>query len=363
MASAQMPAQEVGADSLINAFVPALGYNSDQGFVVGALFARYDYRGHAEPFNRFLESSALISTKGYIELDVTYEQMNSLGTNIRSIADLFVHRYTRQSFFGVGNQTPFVKNRWKQDYYYFESVGVEANYTARKPLYKKEQAQFDILGGVGVEYLNPSSNGPETSFAQRMPNGAGGGWVNYLKTGFVWENRNREFDPRRGNRAEFGLRFSPSLVSSYALTTARLEFLQFIPVFEWLTVANRLELRHAAGDVPFWEMSMLGEEFSLRGYPYNRFIGNSSVAYSLELRAWVLKYPELFNLKFGGQLFTDTGRVFTPEDDFGDLFGGYHQTFGFGGAMSVINPDFILRGDIGFSEEMTRVYIGVGYAF
>lgn len=361
--SAQLMDHEVGADSLVSALVPALGYNSDQGFFAGALYARYNYKGDVQPFNNHLESSALFSTKGYIEVDARFEQTRSFGTDIRSVINTFFHRYTSQSYFGIGNDTPFTKSRWEEDYYYYESVGIEINYTARKPLYNNANSQFDVLGGIGTEYQTPSVNGPETSFAERMPNGSDGGWVNYLKTGFIWENRNREFDPRRGNRAEFEVRYSPAAISNYALTTMRLEFLQYIPLFDWLKAANRLELRHAAGDVPFWEMSMIGDEQSLRGYPFNRFLGNSSVAYSLELRSWILTYPELFNLKLGGQLFTDTGRVFTPENNFSDLFEGYKQTFGFGGAMSVINPDLILRGDIGFSEDMTRVYIGVGYAF
>nr|WP_240894711.1 BamA/TamA family outer membrane protein [Fodinibius halophilus] len=190
-----------------------------------------------------------------------------------------------------------------------------------------------------------------------------GGWVNNLNTGFVWENRDSEFDPTKGNRAELEVRFAPGIISEYSFTTARLELRQYFQLFNWITFANKLEARHAAGDVPFWELSTLGDAYTLRGYPLNRFKGNSSLAYTLELRTWLIEFPELYNLKFGGQLFTDTGRVFTGQDDINDLFEGYKQTIGFGGAMSVFTPDFILRGDIGFSEDVTRIYIGVGYLF
>jgi outer membrane protein assembly factor BamA len=118
-----------------------------------------------------------------------------------------------------------------------------------------------------------------------------------------------------------------------------------------------------AGNVPYWELSTLGGENNLRGYPLNRFYGKTSIAYSLELRAWFLRFPRLFGLKFGGQLFTDTGRVFTGSDDINDVFDGYKQTIGFGGAMSIFNPDFILRGEIGFSDEVSRIYVGIGYLF
>jgi hypothetical protein len=73
-------------------------------------------------------------------------------------------------------------------------------------------------------------------------------------------------------------------------------------------------------------------------------------------------FPE-YGLKLGVQLFTDAGRVFTGEDQTEDLFRDYKQTFGFGGAISLFSPDFICRGDIGFSDEVTRIYVGIGYAF
>jgi outer membrane protein assembly factor BamA len=179
----------------------------------------------------------------------------------------------------------------------------------------------------------------------------------------IWENRDSEFDPHRGNRAELDLRVAPELISSYGLMSARLELRQYFYLFNWLTIANRLETRHVTGNVPYWELSMLGGQDNLRGYPLNRFMGNSLLAYTLELRGWFLKFPELENLKFGGHLFTDTGRVFTGSDDLDDLFSGYKQTIGFGGTMSVFHPDLILRGEIGFSEDISRIYIGVGYLF
>jgi outer membrane protein assembly factor BamA len=202
-----------------------------------------------------------------------------------------------------------------------------------------------------------------SSIEPLTPTVCAGGWINYLIAVMIWENRDSEFDPHRGNRAELELRMAPELISSYGMASARLELRQYFYLFNWLTIANRLETRHAAGDVPYWELSAIGGENSLRGYPLNRFLGNSSIAYTLEVRGWFLKFPELENLKFGGHLFTDAGRVFTGSDDLDDLFNGYKQTVGFGGAMSVFHPDLILRGEIGFSEEVSRIYIGVGYLF
>jgi hypothetical protein len=353
----------VGPDSIAIAFVPAVSYSSNEGLVGGLIYNRLNYKGGVRPFKNYLQSTALVSTKGFVEVEGIYEQTRSFGRDIRSIYDVFFRRYTTDIFFGIGNQTSFSENLWENDYYYFETISFGLSYKARKPIYENDHAQLDIVAGAGTEYQVPYSKGAATSFAVNRPNGSEGGWVNYLNTGFIWENRDSEFDPHHGNRAELEMRFSPDLISTYALTSTRLELRQYFHLFHWLTIANRLEARHVTGDVPYWERSALGSDETLRGYPFNRFRGNTSIAYNLELRAWILKFPRLYGLKFGGHVFTDAGRVFTGSDDFNDLFEDYKQTIGFGGTMSIFNPDFILRGEIGFSEDVSRIYIGVGYLF
>ena len=358
-----MVGSEVGADSVSNALVPAFGYNSNEGFIGGVVYNRYDYRGNVRPFNNYLESSALVSTKAFIELEARYEQTRILGRRLRSVFNMFFYRYTSDVFFGIGNDTPFSTSRWEDEYYFYRSVSFGLDAKIRRPIYEGRGSQLDYQVGLGTEYHIPYVTQRPSSFSELTPNGSEGGWTNKLISGLVWENRNSEFDPTTGNRAELEITLAPKPISSYALTTARLEFRQYFQLFDWLTVANRLEARHVHGDVPYWEMSTLGGPYTLRGYPLNRFKGNSSIAYTMELRGWILKFPQVFNLKFGGQLFTDAGRVFTRQDDINDLFNSYKQTVGFGGAMSIFNPDFILRGEIGFSEDVSRIYIGVGYLF
>ncbi len=360
---AQMMASQVGPDSVSTALVPALGYSSNEGLLGGLIFSRYDYRGNQQPFNNLLETSAIATTKGFVEVNARYEQTRTFGRDIRSIADIYFYRYTQDQFFGIGNETTFTDDRWDNEYYFFRSIGFSLDYRIRKPIYEQGRKQLDLQIGAATEYHIPYISEAQSSFALQTPNGSDGGWVNNLNAGFIWENRDSEFDPHRGNRAQLELRAAPKWIGSYGLATARLELRQYFYLFDWLTVANRLEARHASGDTPYWEFSTLGDKNTLRGYPLNRFKGNTSLAYTLELRTWLLKFPRFYGLKFGGQLFTDAGRVFTETDDVNDLFEGYHQTVGFGGAMSIFNPDFILRGEIGFSEDVSRIYIGVGYMF
>lgn len=358
-----MATGQIGADSVKAAFVPVVGYNSNKGLVGGAIYSRYDYRGNTNPFNSYLKASALASTKGFLEVKGNYEKTESLGSNIRTKISGYANRYNTDLFFGIGNATSFSKSKWKNDYYFFKSESFGLKYELRKPVYNDGNSHFDIKAGLRSSYSIPYIKKQQSSFAQLMPNGSDGGWVNNLLTGFVWENRDSEFDPHHGNRIELDIRYSPKFISSYALGTVRLDLRQYFQLFNWLTVANKLEARHARGDIPYWERSTLGNKQTLRGYPLNRFKGNSMLTYSLELRGWFFQFYDFYGLKFGGHGFTDVGRVFTKQDGTKDLFRGYKQTIGLGADMSIFNPDFILRGEMGFSGDTSRIYIGIGYSF
>ncbi|MGK7370862.1 MAG: ShlB/FhaC/HecB family hemolysin secretion/activation protein [Candidatus Halalkalibacterium sp. M3_1C_030] len=354
--------QPAGSDSVQSALIPAAGYSSDVGLMGGVLYSRYDYSGNIRPFNNYMKSTAVISTKGFVKVEGLFEQTQTFGRNIRSSYQLFFNRLANNNFFGVGNNTTYNEQLWDNEYYYFESVSLSLDIAFRNPIYEDFDSRFDILAGLGTAYQIPYVRQPNSSFNRIMPNGSEGGFVNYLSAGFVWENRDNEFDPQTGNRAQLKIRYAPKYLSKYPLTTFRLDLRQYFYVFDFLTIANRLEARHAAGNVPYWQLSTLGDDYSLRGYPLNRFQGNSSISYNLELRSWMFTFPE-YALKIGVHLFTDAGRVFTKEDNISDLFNDYKQTFGFGGALSLFSPDFILRGEMGFSEDVKRIYVGIGYTF
>ncbi|GAA5522004.1 outer membrane protein assembly factor [Aliifodinibius salicampi] len=356
-----------GSDAIVSALVPAVGYTSSAGLIGGLAYNRYNYLGDIKPFKSYLKSSALVSVKGLVEINGSYDRTRNFGKPIRSVTSIYFRRFPKDNFFEKGNESSFNSERWEEGYYHFESISFGLDIDLRRPIFNEgeKKKRLDLMGGIETSYYIPYINKEPSSFSEADPLGRQGGWLNFVKAGLDWENRDREFDPRRGNKAIFELRYAPELISKYGMGSIYLDMRQYFQLFNQVKIANRLEARHAFGDVPYWELSTMADDASnvLRGYAMNRFRGNSSVAYTLELRSWVVRFPDFYKMKLGLQLFTDTGRVFTEENDLNDLLKGYKKTVGFGGALSVLSPDFVLRGDIGFSEEGSRIYVGVGYLF
>jgi hypothetical protein len=120
--------------------------------------------------------------------------------------------------------------------------------------------------------------------------------------------------------------------------------------------------RHVAGDAPFWFLSDPGTNSTLRGYPFRRFLDKGAMTANVELRTWFYENEE-WAIRIGGYFFADAGRVFGSFSDYQHTFTDLHTTWGWAGTMSFFNPNFFIRGEMGYSREMSRFYMGVGYLF
>ena len=218
---------------------------------------------------------------------------------------------------------------------------------------------------MGIEYHETLARNDSTLYAFDQPFGSEAGWFNYLGTGIRYDSRNNEYRPSRGVNLSLRARWAPDLLSNdYPMSDITLDasgYFSFDLYWKWV-VATLFVYKQTLGDVPFWNLANVTDGRLLRGYPQNRFIGNAILAHSLELRTWFLKW-DFYKIRMGAQIFTDRGRVFMDLEEAGELFQDYKQTVGFGGALSLGSPDFILRMDVGFSKEVYRIYVGIGYAF
>ena len=366
--SFQLRAQEtVVTDSISNAFLPALSYNSDFGFMGGGLVQRYHYKKDQPPFFSFLTIAGILTTKGLASGFIELDKPNAFGTDIRLRASVYGARFYNDPFFGIGSYQKIPNSTsTSDDLYFFQSFSTGFDIRARYPIHVSNTGKrFDLMGILTFDYETPWHNEADRLIMQQAPLGVNGGRTLYLGTGFVWESRNSEFRPTSGRYAESTLQTSQEwLGSSYQSVTIDGEIRNYVSFFllKEITLANRFYFRHTSGDVPYWKLAYAGDEQSLRGYPARRFLDDNVMFLNTELRTWLFKIKAI-KAEFGGTLFFDVGRTFPNGESLQTITDDLKYSFGIGGTSSFFTPDFILRTDVGFSDEGVGVYFTAGYMF
>jgi outer membrane protein assembly factor BamA len=359
-------AQVTQVDSIVTGFLPAVSYSSDFGLFGGGIFSRINFGQDEKPFKNQMLANVILSTKGYAVVQFVLDKTRHFDTDYRANYEVTFTRLFQNNFFGIGNETPFENQNWEAENYFYESRGAFINYRGRIPIYKKSNdiQRFDWLILSNHTYEWAIERNATSQLAQIQPLGTGHAWLTSIGTGFYWENRDHEIIPKFGNWTEFNVNATIPGISSDLSTNVMLRHHQYYTIhfIRDLTFAGRVYWRHVFGETPFWNLSDAGFNSTLRGYPFRRFIDKGAITYNLELRTWLLDVPS-WKFRLGGYFFTDMGRVFSDLPDYTNLFKGYHQTVGFGGTLSFFNPNFFLRGEFGFSDEISRFYAGVGYLF
>ncbi|MEX2600944.1 MAG: BamA/TamA family outer membrane protein [Balneolaceae bacterium] len=360
-------------------FVPLVAYTSDLGLVGGGVGQRIDYGEGVSPFRNSTEITLLASTKGLLSTRFSYDRTRTFGRDIRSGIDMKLGRFLNQNYFGLGNETRFEQKHWDDEAYFYEHRELRINYQVRIPLpgfhsggqnrndqegvdYDPMRTRFEWLFLYEMVLNRPGSQGDGTLYEEEHPYGSGGGMVHSLGLGLLFEKRDSEFDPRKGVRYDFRFTAAPSFLGDYGYSRFSLNLRHYFPLLPAITLANQVDVQKSFGKPPFWDLPVIGSEDELRGYPEFRFRGESSWASNTELRAWFYEIEEL-QIKLGIHGFWDTGRVFQKGDTTTKLFSGLKHTGGFGGAATLFSPDLIVRADIGFSEDLYRIYFGIGYLF
>lgn len=354
------------ADTSSYSFLPSFGYNSDIGFAGGGTINRLVYDSDYRPYKSFLDFTAIVTTNGYVNGQLSYDKPNIFGSRARSNVELHGNRTLNDHYFGIGNKSGFDNNLWNENYYNFESISLGASIRTRHPIVSNDDnGSLDLLSLGGISYNIPYDNKSVRLIGEEKPLGFSGGWLNYIGTGIMWENRDNEFAPTRGNQSRLEFYMMPELLfSDYQMAVIYAEIRQYFSIgfLANTTLALRGGFEQAIGDVPYWKLPYIGGENTVRGYPYARFRGNSALFYNVELRNWLIS-DELYDVKLGVHAFSDAGRVFDNQEVFQHIFSDHKRTYGVGLALAPFDANMIMRMDYAFSSDMRRLYIGFGYLF
>lgn len=206
--------------------------------------------------------------------------------------------------------------------------------------------------------------------------GEDGGWVNVLHLGVRFDERDFEPNPKTGYLAEYNLDISGKFLgSSYDFVRQTFSVRGYHTFWDRLTLAGRLAMTYASGDVPFFEMgkmnfingtaSAMGGTRTNRGFLEERFLARGYTLAQFDVRYFIGDVV-VFGQRFGFQpfAFVDAGNVY---DTFGDIFekprfGEYHPSYG-GGLVIPWNLTTILHYFVGFSSEGMSLSINFEHAF
>jgi hypothetical protein len=352
-------------DSVRYGFFPSFSYDSDNGINISIDLQRFDYSDGIQPFNNY--SKYRLSYKGIGAYTFSYyrDQVQTFGTDKRSAFDLLINQNYGNYFTGYTLDGEFNRDRFdNSDYYQFDSFLLNIGAETRLPITAVEGVRrTDIKIGLRVVHEKPFDHQTNSYMTEVQPIGWNGSAYTFAEVGYIKEARDNEFRSQQGYLFTHSFKTSiPGLSETWIgqLYTDLRMFKQFTEegAMPEVILGQRLLNNYTMGEIPYWFAPFLGGNGALRGFMYRRFVGEASILSITELRTWLFELPWL-DSDVGFNLFVDNGAVY--KRDFSDWTGG--TSYGFGGFMSIFSRDFILKYEMGFSEDGAAVYLGSGFSF
>ena len=361
--------------------LPALNYDSDEGFGYGALAELYRHAPGAAPYRYTIQPTVQLSTRGRRDFTVFFDAPHLLPGGWRLDAFAGSEKQLATPYYGVGNDAPYdatLDADGSPNPYYYR-FGRTRRQLLANVQHRLGRSPVRALVGSGAAHVaidpTPFDSGT-TLLAQHLGGTpAPGGWSNYLRAGLVWDTRDREVGPTRGVWSELLVqRFERALGSDFAYTRWTLTDRRYVPLgTERLVFANRLLLQNVKGGAPIYDLSVVQTSFkqqeglggakTLRGIPKDRYVGKGMFLWNAELRWRAAELAALgkpLHLVLSG--FVDSGRVWENGVVLHAPVPGLHHGVG-GGARLGVGESFVVAVDAGHGEGSTPLYIGLGYLY
>ncbi len=377
--------------------LPAVNFNSDEGFGFGVVGSIYRYNGGTQPYKFSVNLNIFSTTKAihshFVQLDWLEVGDRPLRLTIRP--GLAATR--TNNFCGVGwdvdcstapaeeaANTAFLSDDARDDlvrrYNLVRYINPYFRFNARYALDPMPH-RLELFAGYRLEGLIPGDFSTDEPFegslyAQTFPGGERG-WDSSLSVGMMLDNRDNEPAPVRGYWIEGSIRGASKFWgSTYDNAGANITLRAYTPLgTERLVFANRVvfdglvgETHHLGLATPggFQQYYLYGSFLAGRGIRLRRYIGKVKLMEQAELRATVWSPTvggvpiDLTVLGFG-----DVGVVSAEWEGLGEALA--HPLPGTGGGLRVaIDKNFIVRVDVGVSpleDWSPSVYIDLNNTF
>lgn len=339
---------------------PLIGLDSDDGLTIGLNPTVEKYNFRAVPYEYKLSWEAIYATRPG-EAHISFDgKFNSIFKNasINFYAAFSSLKFTQ--YFGYGNLTDYDSDLDDDtDFYRLKN----RNYTIRISMEKEYWGNVNLSLGAAVSFNEFNLN--SVFLLNSFPYGEyglGKFFVGDLRAGIKIDTRDYIYNSKKGivlNLEAHVFSFSKDLVEP--VYKSKIDFRTYLTTkfITRSTLAIRAGAEKTWGKHPFFLASFLGGKENLRGYPRERFSGETSLFFQSEVRtklfnASVILPAEVFLLSFA-----ETGRVFSSLESSTK----WHPSYGGGIALAYFEKLLTVSGVAAFSPEGIQLHAGIGMMF
>ena len=345
------------------AVFPQVGYGPETGPKAGVKFEGRDLFGGST----FGDVNLLLALKRQQKATVNVGNTDVVGSGFMLFGTLAWSSDPSVEFFGLGNN----------------EIGPDelSNHSMRRARigmtvgYRLMRRFALVLAGFyrDTNIANGSDDDtPSTQrFAPGLP-GVHGAASNYLSAALVYNSRDELVRPTEGWEVIVKYLNADHALFNRDTDYQKLIFdVSFIQPLVWrrqvIALHANTEVVFADDEeIPFFELSSLGGDDTMRGYFPQRFLGKGSALINAEYRLKLVDFNffKLWDVSIDGVGFGDVGRVYEGSNDFlKHTFD--HIRYSYGGGFRIgLSSGLVARLDAGFSpEEHGLIYLTFGHTF
>ena len=392
--------------------LPVIGFDSDLGFQYGVCSDIFNYGdGSNYPqYNYKINVEASTYTKGSSILR-TYGDFKTLIPDGKLFFDVTYFNAPKFGFYGYnGYATRYDPELIFPTSLYGEKTGY--NFMSRNQFRALASVRKTIVGNLsaaaGFAFYHISTGrlslkeyeGQSTLYDAYISSGLihpdekDGGNVTQLRAGLVYDSRNHDSDPTKGENIELSLVYAPDLIDGkgYSNLGMHLSICQYLPVFtERLTFAYRALVQTKLwGDIPYYFTNNINSMFfrkmyteglggnaSVRGLNRNGVLSDGFFMLNTELRWRIYDFKFINqNWQIATNPFFDMGEILQPyrldeqkEQNNPFLYGGNESKPHFSAGLGiklVMNHNMIISFEGGKpfdKNDGTRLWTNIGFNY
>ncbi len=299
------------------------------------------------------------TTENFWDYSAEYHHAKFLHQDLRLDAEFEFFRSPTERFYGIGPQT----TEDDESSYTLRQVGGYATLTMR--LIDRFFGSFSIK----ARRMWPRKGVVEevTTLQEKFPNvvGVNGSYTMPIELGLIYDSRDDLVSPTSGIYARMFLEIGQEgILSSFSFQRFRIDARAYISLDKesrFVTVIRGMLTYLRGDDIPFYELSMLGGDETLRGYGEGRFYDNHSILFNVEERIRLFRFlAGDILLDIETVLFIDIGQVFPSFNslDFKDI-----KFVAGTGIRFVVRSQIVAKVDIGYGDEGMAIFAGLHYPF